>query len=150
MSTKLRTVASGQWIRNRSIFSRPSLDERLVERRQGSVVAQLVVVQLAGHEHVGRVRDPDAASALPDLLLVAVHLRSVDVPVADLPAHLRPPPKFQAGLIWNTPNPSCGISTPLFSETFGTALICELLFAFSLRSDVHQYYQYPIGSALCE
>ena len=60
--------------------------------------------------------------ACADLLLVAVHLGGVDVPVADLEGGRSTAAAVSAGSIWNTPKPSCGISTPLFSCMFGTVV----------------------------
>lgn len=55
----------------------------LIEPGERPVEAELVVVELARHEDVGRIEartfDGDA-----DLLLVLVHLRRIDVSIADL------------------------------------------------------------------
>jgi hypothetical protein len=57
--------------------------QALVERAQDVIALLPVVVQLAGHEDLAAVQ-AGLTHRLPDLLLVAVHLRGVDVPVADL------------------------------------------------------------------
>ena len=54
-----------------------------VERPEDVVALEPVVVQLAGDEDLV-ARDPGLADGQADLALVAVHLRGVDVPVADL------------------------------------------------------------------
>jgi hypothetical protein len=56
--------------------------EGLVEGSEGIVVAVAVVVEFARHEDVGPV-ETRSGDGLADLLLVAVHLRGVDVAVPD-------------------------------------------------------------------
>ncbi len=55
----------------------------LLERVHGVIVRVEGVVELAGHEDVFAVQTR-LANGLADALLVAVHLRGVDVAVADL------------------------------------------------------------------
>jgi hypothetical protein len=57
--------------------------QRALEGAERVVVRVEGVVQLAGHEDVATV-DAGRPDRLADLLLVAVHLRGVDVPVAHL------------------------------------------------------------------
>ena len=57
--------------------------QRLVERTSCFVGFMKAVVELARHEHVGAV-DSGVADTLPDLALIAVHLRGVDVAIADV------------------------------------------------------------------
>ncbi len=57
--------------------------ERAVESATGVVGPVKAVVELARDEHVAAV-DTGAADALPDTCLVLVHLRGVDVAVADI------------------------------------------------------------------
>jgi hypothetical protein len=64
------------------------LGEGPVERLASVVGPVRAVVELAGDEDVGSV-ESGGADRLADLLLVAVHLRRVDAPVADLQWVLR-------------------------------------------------------------
>src|ERR1700739_4666434 len=57
--------------------------QRFIERPSGIVGSVIAVVQLAGDEHLSAT-EPGVADTLADLLLVAVHLGSVDVSIADL------------------------------------------------------------------
>lgn len=67
------------WGRERDL----QLGERLIEGAAGVVGAVERVVELAGEKDVGAV-ETGGVDGLTDPLLVAVHLRRVDVPVADL------------------------------------------------------------------
>ena len=61
----------------------PQLGQRLVERAPGVVGPVVAVVELAGDPEL-LAGDVSGLERLADLLLVPVHLRGVDVPVADL------------------------------------------------------------------
>ena len=76
-------VGSGQWMRNRSTWSSPSLSSDSGERAARVVGAVEAVVELGGDVELV-ARDAGGLDRGPDLGLVAVHLGGVDVAVAHL------------------------------------------------------------------
>jgi hypothetical protein len=61
---------------------------------------------------------PGSSERLPHFLFVAIHLRGVDVPIADTGASLTAA-AVSAGAILKTPKPSCGIACPLLRARLG-------------------------------
>ena len=91
--------------------------ERAREAPAGIVGTVVPVVQLGRHEHLvaGEARGGDR---LADAGLVAVHLRRVHVPVADLQRLGHEASRLARGSR-KTPSPSCGIVLPSFSRIAG-------------------------------
>ena len=100
----------------------PQIGQGLVERPERVVERVVAVVQLAGDEDLGRVevglarwpaRPPSRCRTSRPCRCAGSRPRAPSVTAAAV----------SAGLIWNTPKPSCGICTPLFSRTFGTVVV---------------------------
>src|SRR5665213_1589240 len=96
-------------------------DECLVEGTQGIIEGVLVVIELAGHEDLGPV-DARSGNSLSYLFLVAVHLRRVEVPVADLQCGGHRFDRVSRSDLEHAEAELGGMSTPLLSLTLGTAV----------------------------
>ena len=112
----------------------PQVGQRLVERLERVVVVVEAVVQLAGDEDLGRVeiglarwpaRPPSRCRTSRPCRCAGSRPRARSVTAAAV----------SAGLIWKTPKPSWGISTPLFSVMFGTVVIAASVIELLFRHD---------------
>ena len=99
------------------------LRERLPRASSGSwkPLLSLLVMKTSARSR------PEARTASPTPLLVAVHLGGVDMPVTGLERDRSRPGRSPRGGIWKTPKPSCGIARPSFRIRVGTGLADGLL-----------------------
>jgi len=110
------------------------LPDGLFERVQG------LIKPVVGDPDLGLDEDlvagePTATDGLADLALVAISRSCVDVSVAGGSA-ASTADRVSSGGVWNTPRPSAGSSTPLFSvsvETSGMIFLVSLVVAGLFR-----------------
>ena len=85
--------------------------------RKVFVEAMIGIAEFRRDEHVGT-----AGEGIADALLVPIHRRCVDQPIAFVDGHPHDS-LVSSGGVWKTPSPNCGIIAPSLRDTVGWALV---------------------------